>query len=213
QRHPPAALRTRRNDPAGAGRGLPGDAADDHRAGGGALRAVAGAGVPDRARVRGRRRGRVSLGGGMNNPDRWLAPVAGVVAVSAYAVLGALLAGYSHMLHPVALPGADGVPRALVFNLLVFVLPGLLLAAFAWRLRGRLPARAGVGARLGTTMLLLSALAFALQGMWPLDLDQPDGGTSRLHAVAWTLWWIAFLAGTALLAVSLRALGPATLGV
>jgi len=149
----------------------------------------------------------------MNNPDRWLVLVAALVAACAHAGLGALLDGYSQLLHPVALPGADGVPRALAFNLLVFVLPGLLLAAFAWRLRGRLPARAGVGARLGTTMLLLSALAFALQGMWPLDLDQPDGGTSRLHAVAWTLWWIAFLAGSALLAVSLRALRPATFGV
>lgn len=148
----------------------------------------------------------------MNNPDRWLAPVAGVVAVSAYAVLGALLAGYSHLLHPVALPGADGVPRALVFNLLVFVLPGLLLAGSAWRLRDRLPARTGMAARIGTTMLLLSALAYAVQGMLPLDLEQPDAGASRWHAVAWTLWWIAFLAAAALLAASVRALRVAAVG-
>lgn len=148
----------------------------------------------------------------MKNPDRVFAPAAAVVAVCAHAGLGALLDGYSQLSHPVALPGADGVPRALAFNLLVFVLPGLLLAVAAWRLRGRLPAPAGMAARLGTTMLLLSALAYAMQGMLPLDLEQPDGGSSRLHAVAWTLWWIAFLAGAAMLAASLRALRPAAVG-
>ena len=67
-----------------------------------------------------------------------------------------------------------------------------------------------MAARIGATMLLLSALAYAMQGMLPLDPDQADGGSTRLHAVAWTLWWIAFLAGAALLAVSLRGLRLAT---
>ena len=146
----------------------------------------------------------------MTHLDRWLAPAAAALAACAYAVLAALLEGYSHLLHPVALPGAVGVPRAWAFNLLVFVLPGLLLAVSAWRIRNRLPAGAGMAARIGATMLLLSALAYAMQGVLPLDPDQLDGGGSRLHAVAWTLWWIAFLAGAALLAVSLRELRLAT---
>ena len=79
----------------------------------------------------------------MRHLDRWLAPAAAALAACAYAVLAALLEGYSHLLHPVALPGAIGVPRAWAFNLLVFVLPGLLLAVSAWRIRDRLPAAAG----------------------------------------------------------------------
>src|SRR5690606_2960889 len=171
------------------------------RARGGPLCAVAGAGVPHRAYIRGRRGRRIPLGGRMTHLDRWLAPAAAALAACAYAVLAALLEGYSHLLHPVALPGAVGAPRAWAFNLLVFVLPGLLLAVSAWRIRNRLPAGAGMAARIGATMLLLSALAYAMQGVLPLDPDQLDGGGSRLHAVAWTLWWIAFLAGAALLAV------------
>src|SRR5690606_36503395 len=99
-----------------------------------------------------------------------------------------------------------GMPHALAFNLLVFVLPGLLLAVCAWRLRARLPERAGMAARLGAAMLLLSTLAYAAQGLLPLDIAHPDDGASRWHAVAWTLWWIAFLAGAALLSARLRGL-------
>lgn len=142
----------------------------------------------------------------MRARDRWLAVAAGLFAACAFVALAAALPGYSHLVHPVALPGAAGMPHALAFNLLVFVLPGLLLAVCAWRLRARLPERAGMAARLGAAMLLLSTLAYAAQGLLPLDIAHPDDGASRWHAVAWTLWWIAFLAGAALLSARLRGL-------
>lgn len=148
----------------------------------------------------------------MRHLDRALVVAATVIALCAAAAFGAQLHGYSHQMHPLALPGAVGVPRAPAYNMLVFVLPGLLLAVYAWRLRGRLPQRTGVAARLGTTMLLLSALAYAAQGGLPLDLDGLDAGASRLHAAAWNLWWIAFLAGTVLMATGLRALRLEALG-
>lgn len=145
----------------------------------------------------------------MSHLDRWMATVAILAALGAAVAFGLMLPGYSHLAHPLALPGADGIARATAFNLLAFLLPGLLLAACAWRLRDRLQGR-GLAARLGAAMLLLSALAYAAQGLLPLDLDEPDAGASRLHAAAWTLWWIGFLAGTALLALRLHALRPAT---
>ncbi|MDH5832047.1 DUF998 domain-containing protein [Luteimonas sp. M1R5S18] len=145
----------------------------------------------------------------MRSTDRGLAGAAALLALCAAVGLGAALPGYSQLAHPLALPGAQGVPRALAFNLMVFVLPGALLATVAWRLRGRLPGDSGLTARLGSTLLLLAALAYATQGLLPLDPDAPDAGASRLHATAWTLWWIAFLAGTALLAAGGRALRPA----
>ncbi len=52
--------------------------------------------------------------------------------------------------------------------------------------------------------MLLSALAFVAQGLLPLDLEDLDGAGSSRHAAAWMLWWIAFGAGGALLALGLR---------
>lgn len=129
---------------------------------------------------------------------------AGLAAGACFALallgFGAALEGYAHAAWPVALLGAAGVPRATAFNLLGFVLPGLLAALVMVGRRGRLGADAGLAARLGWTLALLAALAFALQGLFPLDASAPDAGSGRLHGVAWGVWGIAFAAGGALLA-------------
>ena len=119
-------------------------------------------------------------------------------------VCGARLDGYSHALHPLALPGAGGVPGALAFNIAFFIVPGLLAAMVAIGLYGALPRSAGWLPRIGVRMLLLSALAFAARGLFPLDLGDLDGPGSGLHASAWLAWWIAFVAGAPLLAAGLR---------
>jgi len=140
-------------------------------------------------------------------PRTWPARAAGVAAgacfVLALAGFGAVLEGYAHSLHPVALPGAAGMPRATAFNVLAFLLPGLLAAFVAMRRRGALPAMSPLPSRLGWTLALLSALAFAAQGVLPLDPLEPDAGPARLHGVAWGLWAIAFAA--AALALSMAA--------
>lgn len=117
--------------------------------------------------------------------------------------LGAMHPGFSQVDYPVSLLGARGVPGAPVFNVLGFVLPGLLAAVAAFRLRDAVAAR-GWAARVGSQLLLLSGLAFVAQGLLPLDASDLDATASRLHAVAWSLWWIAALAGTALLATGCR---------
>jgi len=119
---------------------------------------------------------------------------------SAVLVFGAALEGYSQQLHPVALLGAAGVPRATAFNALAFVLPGAFAAYQAWALRTTLPAGTPAPARIGLQLALLSALAFALQGLLPLDPSDLDAYATRLHATAWMLWWIAFVPGALLLA-------------
>ncbi|MGH8076861.1 MAG: DUF998 domain-containing protein, partial [Lysobacter sp.] len=58
-------------------------------------------------------------------------------------------------------------------------------------------------ARLGPWLWLLSALAFAAQGLLPLDPTDLDAQSSRVHATAWTVWWIAFVPGAVLLALGL----------
>lgn len=137
----------------------------------------------------------------------WAAALAGAGATLA---AGIRLEGYSHASHPLALLGAGGVPGALAFNVAGFVLPGALAAAVALGLYQTLPAAAGWLPRIGARMLLLSALAFAAQGLAPLDLGDIDGPGSGLHASAWLAWWVAFVAGAPLLAGGLRRVRPIT---
>ena len=110
---------------------------------------------------------------------------------------------YSHLLHPLALRGATGVPGALWFNLGAFVLPGGLLLLQAHLLRKAVQ-EASWRVRLGLTLMQLSALAFAMQGLLPLDQRGLDATASRLHVLLWMLWWIAFVPGVLLLALGLR---------
>lgn len=110
---------------------------------------------------------------------------------------GAALPGQHWLQHPLALPGAAGLPHAPAFNLLGLILPGGLAAVAAAGLLAR-AAVAGRAARVGQHMLLLSGLAFAAQGLFPLALDDLQGAASRLHATCWLLWWIAAGTGLAL---------------
>lgn len=127
-----------------------------------------------------------------------------VLFVAAVAGFGAALEGYSQARHPVGLLGASGVPHALAFNALGFVLPGLLAAFVAWRLRVSMGDNAPWVARIGAWMALLSAIAFVAQGLLPLDPGDLESDASRAHATAWTLWWVALLPATLLLALGLR---------
>ena len=123
---------------------------------------------------------------------------------------------YSHLVHPVALRGTAGLPWAFGFNLLAFVLPGALLAWAGQLLRGEV-GDAGWLARIGLVLVQLSAVAFAAQGLLPLDPSDTDSTASRLHVLAWMLWWIAFVPGAILLAAGARrgagfALGSVAIG-
>ncbi|PSD09886.1 DUF998 domain-containing protein, partial [Stenotrophomonas maltophilia] len=128
--------------------------------------------------------------------------VAALLFVLAVLGFGAGLEGYAQARHPVALLGAQGVPHALAFNLLGFVLPGLLAVVVAECLRRGLPATAGWAPRVGSQMLLLAGLAFAAMGLLPLDVDDLHGPASQLHASAWMIWVLGFVAGTLLLGTS-----------
>ncbi len=140
----------------------------------------------------------------MNVFASWCGIAAAIVFTLALAGFGLALPGYSHVWHPVAVLGAKGVPHALGFNLLGFMLTGVLAAAVALDLRRRLPADAGWPARVGAQFLLLSALGFIGLGVLPLDPDDLHNDASSLHATAWLLWWVAFVPGAALFALGMR---------
>lgn len=120
--------------------------------------------------------------------------------VAAALVFGMLLEGYSHREFPLAMLGAERVPRALAFNMCAFVLPGVLASFAMWRLRSGLPQDARWQARIGAQLMTLAAIAFGAQGVLPLDPEDVGAASNALHALAWTLWWIAGTSGAALLA-------------
>lgn len=140
---------------------------------------------------------------------------AGLLCLASLVGFALPLPGYVHALMPVGLLGAHGVPRAQAFNLLAFITPGALMAWSALGLRAVLaggpvalaPAgKASLGswrARIGASLWLLSAIAFAAQGIWSLDPGDLDGAASQRHASMWTLWWIAFVPGALLLTTGL----------
>ena len=58
---------------------------------------------------------------------------------------------------------------------------------------------------IGWTLCAFAALAFAAQGVLPVDVGRGFGyGVGKLHTAAWTVWWIAFVSGALLLAVGWR---------
>jgi len=139
------------------------------------------------------------------HPPAALALWAALGMLGAWVVLGMRLEGWYPWIHPFALPGARGLPGAGVFNALVFVVPGALMAVAADSLRRRLPVSAGWRLRIGCALALLAALAWMGQGLWPLDLERMsrlDAEGSRWHVLALTLWWMAAASAALLLALA-----------
>src|SRR5690606_37141821 len=124
----------------------------------------------------------------------WLAALSCLVTALATA---AGWEGYSHARHPLALLGSAVAPAPAWFNLFGFMLPGLVLAAAAlWRWVGLGTARWPL--RIGMLLVAISALAFAAQGLFPLDPERMEAAAGRRHALAWTVWWVAFVPGAVL---------------
>jgi hypothetical protein len=112
--------------------------------------------------------------------------------------------GFAHRTHPLAWLGAVGVPSAVGFNSIGFALAGVLAALALWPLRNALPTDARWSARIGAQLTMLSAFAFAAQGLLPIDLEDLDGTTSGMHGAVWLAWLLMFAVGNALLAWGVR---------
>lgn len=115
----------------------------------------------------------------------------------------AAIPDYAHATTPMAALALRGLPGAHGFNA-AMVAAGLLAAVAAASLRTRLAPSAPWSARIGARLLVLAALAFALQGLLPLDPDDLDGPGAALRGIAWTLWWPSLAVGAALLAMGVR---------
>ena len=132
----------------------------------------------------------------------WLAAALFALALL---VMGAATPGYVHADAAISNLGAAGAPHARWWNLLGFVVPGLLVALFAYALAMAMRDE-GIGAagRIGLWLLCFSGLAFAGNGIWPYDLARPFERASQLHVAMLTLAMVAYLPAAVLVAVGLR---------
>ncbi|MEO8366289.1 MAG: DUF998 domain-containing protein [Pseudoxanthomonas sp.] len=139
----------------------------------------------------------------MSRVVRYAGIAAAVLFAVAVAGFGVALEGYLQSQYPVALLGAKGFPHALAFNLVAFVLPGMLAGVVAMDLRRRLPGDAGWPLRVGAQLVFVSALGFIAMGLLSLDPGDLESNASRYHGTAWMLWCVAFVPGACLLAAGL----------
>lgn len=125
-------------------------------------------------------------------------------------VLVALLAGawreaYVPATQSLSMLGAVGAPGAGWFNLLGYIVTGVVLLLFVIALeRGMQRDGAARGGRLGTGLLMVSALAFAAQGVFAFDPAELDAATSQRHASALAFALLGLMAGAMFVAASLR---------
>lgn len=89
--------------------------------------------------------------------------------------------GYSHLTKAVSELGSLDAPHWQVFNLLGYVLPGLLIGAFAWGLSTNFAS--GFALRLPFALLAASGLLLALSGIFPMDMAHRLAPGSLVHQV------------------------------
>ncbi len=118
------------------------------------------------------------------NPARlgWSGPAAALLFLTALVGFAAMRDdGYTHGTKAVSELGAIGAPNALLFNVLGFIVPGLLVMVLGWALQLAVaPERKPIG----PALLICSGLFFALAGVLPVDMDDLGAMSSLGHVLA-----------------------------
>lgn len=143
--------------------------------------------------------------------SRWTRPamhagwLAGACFAVAVLVLGAAGGGFDAARQPLGDLGALNVSGASLWNVFGFIVPGVLLLIFSLGLETVMRHdEARRGGRLGTGLLMVSALAFAAQGIFPFDMDEPHAMASQWHVSALVFALLALMAGAAFISASLK---------
>lgn len=113
---------------------------------------------------------------------------------------GGLDPTYSHATRAVSELGMVGAPHQWAWNIIGFVLPGLLLAWFGLGMARTLE---GPGA-IGAVLLCISGTFFAATGVFPADLHERGSFTTRAHIVSSFASLLVWLPAPILIAVSAR---------
>jgi hypothetical membrane protein len=89
---------------------------------------------------------------------------------AASAALAALRPSYSHVVNTISELGAVGTPHATAWNVLGFIVPGVLLAIVGAAIARTANLEPSLSRTLATVLLVLSGLAVAGQGVMPAEM-------------------------------------------
>ncbi len=89
---------------------------------------------------------------------------------AASVVLGALRPSYSHVVNTISELGAVGTPHAAAWNVLGFIVPGLLLALAGATIARTASPQPSLSRTLATVLLVICGLAVAGQGVMPAEM-------------------------------------------
>lgn len=92
-------------------------------------------------------------------------------------IMAALRPEYSHFTKAVSELGTVDAPRRWVWNVLGYIVPGILIAVAGWQI-GR---RFGANAYFLPGLLSLAGLFMTLSGIFPGDMAHMDSTTTRTH--------------------------------
>jgi hypothetical membrane protein len=95
-------------------------------------------------------------------------------------VIAALDPSYSHATRAVSELGAVGAPHQWTWNVMGFLLPGLLVGLFGLGAGHALAPRG----RSASILLKISGLAFAATGLFPANLQAMSSFSTRAHVLA-----------------------------
>ena len=115
-----------------------------------------------------------------------------------------LTPGYSNLTNGVSELGTIGAPYALAWNILGFILVGLLIAAFAWGLR--LDLRPGKGAQIVPLLVAISGLGFAGLGFFPAEAGYAPSTLTTLHFTMVSINFLPFILLAFIFAFKLKTL-------
>jgi hypothetical membrane protein len=99
-----------------------------------------------------------------------------------YLLMAASQPAFDHTYHPVSMLGALGGFKAIVWNVLGFILPGAVIAVFGWSIR-RTFCYTWTGYAAGMA-LAISGFLMAMAGVFRADLDQANSLTQTLHVMS-----------------------------
>jgi hypothetical membrane protein len=98
---------------------------------------------------------------------------------------------FNHVIDPISTLGSLGEPRAIVWNLLGFMVPGAVIAGLGLSIRQAFPGK--LAASLAGASLAMSGSLLMVAGLFPIDSLHPAALTNYVHDLSGWMSLSAFL--------------------